>query len=81
MKPGLASFPPPTLSGLTKDPACPNKQCRATDVHLKKGYAVATEVVRLSNVASLLTVYQAALVRDLPECPSAALRSELVMVS
>ncbi|MGH0125071.1 UNVERIFIED_CONTAM: hypothetical protein FKN15_021499 [Acipenser sinensis] len=89
---GLASFPPvdaafaalvktPTLSGLTKDPACPNKQCRTTEVHLKKGYAAATEAVRLSNVASLLTVYQAALVRDLPECPSAALRSELVTVS
>ncbi|MGH0123137.1 UNVERIFIED_CONTAM: hypothetical protein FKN15_022069 [Acipenser sinensis] len=88
----LASFPlvdaafaalvkTPTLSGLTKDPACPNKQCRTTEVHLKKGYAAATEAVRLSNVASLLTVYQAALIRDLPECPSAALRSELVMVS
>ncbi|MGH0149408.1 UNVERIFIED_CONTAM: hypothetical protein FKN15_015405 [Acipenser sinensis] len=89
---GLASFPPvdaafaalvktPTLSGLTKDPACPNKQCRTTEVHLKKGYAAATEAVRLLNVASLLTVYQAALARDLPECPSAALRSELVTVS
>ncbi|MGH0149240.1 UNVERIFIED_CONTAM: hypothetical protein FKN15_030244 [Acipenser sinensis] len=89
---GLASFPPvdaafaalvqtPTLWGLTKDPACPNKQCRTTEVHLKKGYAAATEAVRLSNVASLLTVYQAAHARDLPECPSADLRSELVTVS
>ncbi|MGH0151385.1 UNVERIFIED_CONTAM: hypothetical protein FKN15_026545 [Acipenser sinensis] len=89
---GLVSFPPldaafaalvktPTLLGLTKDPACPNKQCRITEVHLKKGYAAATEVVRLSNVASLLTVYQAALIRDLPECPSAALRTELGTVS
>ncbi|MGH0143436.1 UNVERIFIED_CONTAM: hypothetical protein FKN15_006818 [Acipenser sinensis] len=88
----LASFPPveaafaalvktPTLSGLTKDPACPNKQCRTTEVHLKKGYAAAMEAVRLSNVASLLTVYQVALIRDLPECPSAALRSELGTVS
>ncbi|MGH0116791.1 UNVERIFIED_CONTAM: hypothetical protein FKN15_051517 [Acipenser sinensis] len=45
---GLASFPPidaafaalvktPTLSGLVKDPACPNKQCRTTEIHLKKG--------------------------------------------
>ncbi|MGH0169872.1 UNVERIFIED_CONTAM: hypothetical protein FKN15_057760 [Acipenser sinensis] len=33
--------------------------------------------VRLSNVASLLTVYQAAFLRDLPECPSFALRTEL----
>ncbi|MGH0153295.1 UNVERIFIED_CONTAM: hypothetical protein FKN15_024430 [Acipenser sinensis] len=68
---GLASFPPvgaafaalvktSTLSGLTKDPACLNKQCRITEVHLKKGYAAATEAVRLSNMASLLTVYQAA---------------------
>ncbi|MGH0148382.1 UNVERIFIED_CONTAM: hypothetical protein FKN15_037474 [Acipenser sinensis] len=71
----------PTLSGLTKDPACPNKQCRTTDLHLKKGYSAATEAVRLSNIASLLTVYQAALLRDLPECPSAALRSELGTLS
>ncbi|MGH0126947.1 UNVERIFIED_CONTAM: hypothetical protein FKN15_030004 [Acipenser sinensis] len=77
---GLASFPPvgsaftalvktPTLSGLTRDPACPNKQCRITEVHLRKGYSAATEAVRLSNVASLLSVYQAALVKDLPEYP------------
>ncbi|MGH0119142.1 UNVERIFIED_CONTAM: hypothetical protein FKN15_052971 [Acipenser sinensis] len=89
---GLASFPPvgaafaalvkaPTLSGLTKDPACPNRQCKITEVHLKKGYATATEAVRLSNVASLLTVYQAALIRDLPECPSVALRTELGTVA
>ncbi|MGH0146776.1 UNVERIFIED_CONTAM: hypothetical protein FKN15_009048 [Acipenser sinensis] len=85
---GLASFPPvgaafavlvkaPTLLGLTKDPACPNRQCKITEVHLKKGYTAATEAVRLSNVASLLTVYQAALFRDLPECPSVALRTKL----
>ncbi|MGH0117554.1 UNVERIFIED_CONTAM: hypothetical protein FKN15_005056 [Acipenser sinensis] len=41
---GLASFPPvdaafaamvkpPTLSGLVKDPACPNKQCKTTEIH------------------------------------------------
>ncbi|MGH0137128.1 UNVERIFIED_CONTAM: hypothetical protein FKN15_015824 [Acipenser sinensis] len=89
---GLASFPSvgavfaallktPTLSGLTKDPACLYKQCRITEVHLKKGYTAATEAVRLSNVASLLTVYQAALIRDLPECPSVALRTELGTVA
>ncbi|MGH0135754.1 UNVERIFIED_CONTAM: hypothetical protein FKN15_037536 [Acipenser sinensis] len=89
---GLASFPPvgaafaalvkaPTLSGLAKDPSCPNRQCRITEAHLKKGYAAATEAVRLSNVASLLTVYQAARLRDLPECPSAALRTELGAVA
>ncbi|MGH0160076.1 UNVERIFIED_CONTAM: hypothetical protein FKN15_040079 [Acipenser sinensis] len=70
---GLASFPPvdaafaalvktPTLSGLVKEPACPNKQCRTTEIHLKKGYLAATEAVKLSNVASLLTVYQASLI-------------------
>ncbi|MGH0148985.1 UNVERIFIED_CONTAM: hypothetical protein FKN15_014348 [Acipenser sinensis] len=85
---GLASFPPvgaaftalvkaPSLSGLTKNPSCPNRQCKITETHLKKGYAAATEAVRLSNVASLLTVYQAALIRDLPDCPSVALRTEL----
>ncbi|MGH0125104.1 UNVERIFIED_CONTAM: hypothetical protein FKN15_059281 [Acipenser sinensis] len=73
----LRSVKSPTLSGLVKDPTCPNKQCRITEVHLKRGYAAATEAVRLSNVASLLTVYQATLLRDLPECPSVALRTEL----
>ncbi|MGH0164413.1 UNVERIFIED_CONTAM: hypothetical protein FKN15_046843 [Acipenser sinensis] len=58
---GMASFPQvdaafaalvktPTLSGLTKDPACPNKQCRITET---------------------------ALIKDLLECPSVALRAEL----
>ncbi|MGH0150009.1 UNVERIFIED_CONTAM: hypothetical protein FKN15_026354 [Acipenser sinensis] len=85
---GLASFPPvgdafaalvkaSTLSGLTKDPSCPNRQCKIMETHLKKGYAAATEAVRLSNVASPLMVYQAALIRDLPECPSVDLRTEL----
>ncbi|MGH0122035.1 UNVERIFIED_CONTAM: hypothetical protein FKN15_007379 [Acipenser sinensis] len=89
---GLASFPPvnaafaapvktPALSGLVKDPACPNKQCRTTEIHLKKGYLAATEAVKLSNVASLLAVYQASLVKDLPEHPSASLRAELALVA
>ncbi|MGH0145252.1 UNVERIFIED_CONTAM: hypothetical protein FKN15_004920 [Acipenser sinensis] len=89
---GLASFPPvgaafaalvksPTLSGLVKDPTCPNKQCRTTEVHLKRGYSAATEAVRLSNLASLLSVYQAALVRDLPDYPSVSLRTELGLIA
>ncbi|MGH0120362.1 UNVERIFIED_CONTAM: hypothetical protein FKN15_067747 [Acipenser sinensis] len=89
---GLASFPPvdaafaalvktPTLSGLVKDPACPNKQCRTTEIHLKKGYLAATEAVKLSNVASLLTVYQASLVRELPEHLSVSLKAELALVA
>ncbi|MGH0177777.1 UNVERIFIED_CONTAM: hypothetical protein FKN15_075840 [Acipenser sinensis] len=89
---GLASFLPVdaafaalvktlTLSGLVKDPACPNKQCKTTEIHLKKGYLAAIEAVRLSNVASLLSVYQASLVKDLPEHPSASLRAELVLVA
>ncbi|MGH0126953.1 UNVERIFIED_CONTAM: hypothetical protein FKN15_000679 [Acipenser sinensis] len=86
------SFPPvdaafaalvktPTLSGLVKDPACPNKQCRTTEIHLKKGYLAATEAVKLSNVASLLTVYQASLIRDLPEHLSPSLKAELALVA
>ncbi|MGH0120656.1 UNVERIFIED_CONTAM: hypothetical protein FKN15_068231 [Acipenser sinensis] len=89
---GLASFPPvgaafaalvksPTLSGLVKDPTCPNKQCRITEVHLKKGYSAATEAVRLSNLASLLSVYQAALIKDLPDYPSVSLRAELGLIA
>ncbi|MGH0153949.1 UNVERIFIED_CONTAM: hypothetical protein FKN15_045220 [Acipenser sinensis] len=89
---GLASFPPvgaafaalvgtPTLSGLAKDSACPNKQCRITEVHLKRGYSAATEAVRLSNLASLLLVYQAALVKDLPDYPSVSLRTELGLIA
>ncbi|MGH0173531.1 UNVERIFIED_CONTAM: hypothetical protein FKN15_065784 [Acipenser sinensis] len=71
----------PTLSGLVKDPACPNKQCRTTEIHLKKGYLAATEAVKLSNVASLLTVYQASLIRDLPEHLSPSLKAELALVA
>ncbi|MGH0126599.1 UNVERIFIED_CONTAM: hypothetical protein FKN15_035560 [Acipenser sinensis] len=89
---GLASFQPvdaafaalvrtPTLSGLAKDPACPNRQCRTTEVHLKKGYSAATEAVQLSNVASLFSVYQASLVKDLPEHLSVSLRAELALVA
>ncbi|MGH0115240.1 UNVERIFIED_CONTAM: hypothetical protein FKN15_006668 [Acipenser sinensis] len=90
---GLASFPPvgaafaalvksPTLSGLVKDPTCPNKQCRITEVHLKKGYSAATEAVRLSNLASLLSVYQAALIKDFPDYPSvSSLRTELGLIA
>ncbi|MGH0166660.1 UNVERIFIED_CONTAM: hypothetical protein FKN15_006314 [Acipenser sinensis] len=89
---GLASFPPvgaafaalvksPTLSGLVKDPTCPNKQCRITEVHLKRGYSAATEAVRLSNLASLLSVYQAALIKDLPDYPSVSLRAELGLIA
>ncbi|MGH0154935.1 UNVERIFIED_CONTAM: hypothetical protein FKN15_028276 [Acipenser sinensis] len=89
---GLASFPPvraafaalvksPTLSGLAKDPTCPNKQCRTTEVHLKRGYSAATEAVRLSNLASLLSVYQAALIKDLPDYPSVSLRAELGLIA
>ncbi|MGH0148851.1 UNVERIFIED_CONTAM: hypothetical protein FKN15_014098 [Acipenser sinensis] len=48
-----------------------------TEVHLRKGYSAAAEAVRLSNVASLLSVYQTALVKDLPEYPSVSLRTEL----
>ncbi|MGH0118165.1 UNVERIFIED_CONTAM: hypothetical protein FKN15_044467 [Acipenser sinensis] len=72
---GLASFPPvgaaftalvKSLSGLAKDPTCPNKQCRTTEVHLKRGYSAATEAVRLSNLANY---------------PSVSLRAELGLIA
>ncbi|MGH0128847.1 UNVERIFIED_CONTAM: hypothetical protein FKN15_052904 [Acipenser sinensis] len=47
----------------------------------KKDYSAATEAVRLSIVASLLSVYQASLVKDLPENPSVSLRVELALVA
>ncbi|MGH0136884.1 UNVERIFIED_CONTAM: hypothetical protein FKN15_019561 [Acipenser sinensis] len=86
---GLASFPPvdaafaalgrkPKLLGLAKDPACPNRQCRTMEVHLKKGYSAASEAVTLAN---LLSVYQASLVKDLPEHLSVSLRAELALVT
>ncbi|MGH0157718.1 UNVERIFIED_CONTAM: hypothetical protein FKN15_038390 [Acipenser sinensis] len=61
---GLASFPPvdaafaalvktPTLPGLTKDPACPNKQCRTTEIHLKKGNELGTISQLLVKLAQL----------------------------
>ncbi|MGH0115289.1 UNVERIFIED_CONTAM: hypothetical protein FKN15_006717 [Acipenser sinensis] len=50
-------------------------------VHLKRGYSAATEAVRLSNLASLLSVYQAALVKDLPDYPSVSLRAELGLIA
>ncbi|MGH0128055.1 UNVERIFIED_CONTAM: hypothetical protein FKN15_036100 [Acipenser sinensis] len=64
-----------------EDPTCPNKQCRITEVHLKRGYSAATEAVRLSNLASLLSVYQAALIKDLPDYPSVSLRAELGLIA
>ncbi|MGH0133840.1 UNVERIFIED_CONTAM: hypothetical protein FKN15_020055 [Acipenser sinensis] len=61
---GLVSFPPvdaafaalvktPTLSGLTKDPACPNKQCRTKEIHLKKGSERGTVSQLLVKLAQL----------------------------
>ncbi|MGH0136785.1 UNVERIFIED_CONTAM: hypothetical protein FKN15_062073 [Acipenser sinensis] len=48
---------------------------------IKKGYSAATEAVRLSNVASFLSVYQASLVKDLPEHLLVSLRAELALVT
>ncbi|MGH0139196.1 UNVERIFIED_CONTAM: hypothetical protein FKN15_042678 [Acipenser sinensis] len=69
---GLTNFPPveapiaalvqPTnLSLLAKDTACPNKQCRVTEVILKKAYAVNAFTPRLANYNSILVAYQAQL--------------------
>ncbi|MGH0159971.1 UNVERIFIED_CONTAM: hypothetical protein FKN15_001141 [Acipenser sinensis] len=36
----------PTLSGLAKDPACPNKQCRITEVHLRTELGLVAQLLR-----------------------------------
>ncbi|MGH0131467.1 UNVERIFIED_CONTAM: hypothetical protein FKN15_046170 [Acipenser sinensis] len=65
---GLAEFPPvdstiavlvqvPSVEGLSKDPACPNAQCRVTEVHLKKAYTVEAQGMCLTNTTSLLMAY------------------------
>ncbi|MGH0121573.1 UNVERIFIED_CONTAM: hypothetical protein FKN15_040700 [Acipenser sinensis] len=45
------------VGGLSKDPVCPNGQCRITEAHLKKAYAAKAQVTRLTNTGGLLTAY------------------------
>ncbi|MGH0171517.1 UNVERIFIED_CONTAM: hypothetical protein FKN15_061754 [Acipenser sinensis] len=68
-KMGLVQFPPvgstipalaqpANLALLSKDAACPNKQCRVTEVLLKKAYSANAFVARLSNYNTCLVAYQ-----------------------
>ncbi|MGH0134630.1 UNVERIFIED_CONTAM: hypothetical protein FKN15_029710 [Acipenser sinensis] len=87
---GLAQFPPidsitvalvkaPPVGGLSKNPVCPNSQCRITEAHLKKVYAAKVQVTCLANTGGLLTAYLFGMQQSvsLPEL----LASELHLVS
>ncbi|MGH0116085.1 UNVERIFIED_CONTAM: hypothetical protein FKN15_023118 [Acipenser sinensis] len=68
-KMGLVQFPPvgstipalaqpANLALLSKDAACPNKQCWGTEVLLKKAYSANAFVARLGNYNTCLVAYQ-----------------------
>ncbi|MGH0162223.1 UNVERIFIED_CONTAM: hypothetical protein FKN15_070887 [Acipenser sinensis] len=84
---GLAGFPPvdstiaalvraPPVGGLARDPVCPNPQCRVTETHLKRVYAVGAQVTHLANTASVLTAYLDGVLREalLPKPVASELR-------
>ncbi|MGH0172534.1 UNVERIFIED_CONTAM: hypothetical protein FKN15_065660 [Acipenser sinensis] len=73
---GLQHFPPvdssvaaivqtPTISRLSCDFSCPNKQCRVTEMYFKRAYSAGLLAARLANTAGLLTMYQSQLLQDL----------------
>ncbi|MGH0124576.1 UNVERIFIED_CONTAM: hypothetical protein FKN15_021313 [Acipenser sinensis] len=76
---GLQHFPPvdsavaallqtPSISTLSCDFSCPNKQFRVTEMHLKRTYSAGALAVRLANTAGLLTMYQSQLLQNV--CPA-----------
>ncbi|MGH0121639.1 UNVERIFIED_CONTAM: hypothetical protein FKN15_053402 [Acipenser sinensis] len=69
----------PLVGGLSKDPVCPNSQCRITEAHLKKAYVAEAQVMCLANTGGLLTAYLSGMLHSitLPE----TLASELHTVS
>ncbi|MGH0124924.1 UNVERIFIED_CONTAM: hypothetical protein FKN15_062310 [Acipenser sinensis] len=74
---GTSASPPPPVRGLSKDPACPNSQCRITETHLKKAYAAKAQVTCLANTGGLLTAYLDGMLRSitLPESLASELRA------
>ncbi|MGH0122669.1 UNVERIFIED_CONTAM: hypothetical protein FKN15_045479 [Acipenser sinensis] len=54
------------VGGLARDPACPNLQCRVTEMHLKRAYAAEAQVTRLANTAGILTAYMDAVLHKVP---------------
>ncbi|MGH0134155.1 UNVERIFIED_CONTAM: hypothetical protein FKN15_029288 [Acipenser sinensis] len=45
------------LGGNPKDPVCPNKQCKVTEVHAKRAYVASAQATWLANLAYLLSAY------------------------
>ncbi|MGH0155117.1 UNVERIFIED_CONTAM: hypothetical protein FKN15_028696 [Acipenser sinensis] len=65
------------------DAACPYKQCRLTEVILKKAYAASAFTARLGSYNSILMAYQAHLLRSIAEAhkPSSQQLDELCLMS
>ncbi|MGH0133340.1 UNVERIFIED_CONTAM: hypothetical protein FKN15_067227 [Acipenser sinensis] len=74
---GLAGFPPvdftiaalvkaPLVGGLSRDPACPNPQCKVTETHSKRAYAAEAQASCLSNTARVLMGYMDGVLREAP---------------
>ncbi|MGH0140399.1 UNVERIFIED_CONTAM: hypothetical protein FKN15_042818 [Acipenser sinensis] len=93
---GLAGFSPvdstiaalvkaPPVGGLSRDPMCLNPQCRVTETHLKRAYAVEAQVTRLANTAGILSALDGVLPETLLPEPVATelhlLSSTLLQIS
>ncbi|MGH0129841.1 UNVERIFIED_CONTAM: hypothetical protein FKN15_041268 [Acipenser sinensis] len=65
--PIAALVQPANLSLLSKDAACPNKQCRVTEVILKKAYTASAFSARLGSYNSIRVAYQAHLIWAIAE--------------
>ncbi|MGH0144757.1 UNVERIFIED_CONTAM: hypothetical protein FKN15_005850 [Acipenser sinensis] len=57
----------PNLALLSKDATCPNKQCRVSEVILKRAYSASAFAARLGNYNSILVAYQSYLLRSLSD--------------
>ncbi|MGH0160054.1 UNVERIFIED_CONTAM: hypothetical protein FKN15_038481 [Acipenser sinensis] len=57
----------PKLALLTKDAACPNKQCRVSENILKRAYSVGVFAALLGNYNSILVAYQTCLLKAVSE--------------
>ncbi|MGH0125942.1 UNVERIFIED_CONTAM: hypothetical protein FKN15_025162 [Acipenser sinensis] len=81
--PIVALVQPTNLFLLSKDVVCPNKQCRVTEVILKKVYAASAFNARLGSYNSILVAYQALLLGSIAEShkPSSQQLDELCLVS
>ncbi|MGH0132978.1 UNVERIFIED_CONTAM: hypothetical protein FKN15_020896 [Acipenser sinensis] len=74
---GLVGLPPvdstiaalvkaPLVGGLARDPACPNPQCRVTEMHLKWAYAAEVQATRQLNTVCVLMAYMDGVLREAP---------------